>query len=305
MTRYIMTVAMTEPGLTLVHQAQARLGLSRSALACAMLRRYGDQVQPSTVPANRPASMGLGLEIQDRPYLAARAQRLGVTRSKFLFFLFNQFLARASEEIPPSKSLRGSAYPVKFVLPPEIIRRIHAMASEAKLDPPVLVDRLIRGAEHIEAARTNKIRAQFALRESARLSGLTRAGGWSCRSALLAHLVEQAAPSSSPVDSHKNSTSLPPLRSTKQLAPAELVADFVREVYEPVWDEPRKTVLVRGEPAAGVMNRPNTNIQEAIRSVWQAWLKQQKLPPQPLSHAMWQRAMKSYAYAHPTARSLV
>ena len=299
MTRYIVTVAMTEPGLALVHQVQARLGLSRSALASAMLRRYGDQVQPSTVPANRPASMGLGLEIQDRPYLAARAQRLGVTRSKFLFFVFSQFLARASEEIPPSKSLRGSAYPVKFSLPPEIIRRIHAMASAAKLDPPVLLDRLIRGAERIEAARTNKIRVQFALRESARLSGLARAGGWSCRSALLAHLVEQAAPRPS------TSTSLPPLRSSTQLAPAELVADFVREVYEPTWDEPRKTVLVRGEPAAGVMNRPNTNIQEAIRSVWQVWLKQQKLPPQPLSHAMWQRAMKSHAYSHPTARSLV
>ena len=85
----------------------------------------------------------------------------------------------------------------------------------------------------------------------------------------------------------------------------ELVDTFVSEVYDPTWDEPNRTVLVRAPSQAPCGFASYQIVREEVENTWHVWLTQSGLPQTQLVHAMWQRAMKSHAYAHPTARSLV
>ncbi|OOV35771.1 hypothetical protein BV53_03005 [Candidatus Synechococcus spongiarum LMB bulk15N] len=45
-------------------------------------------------------------------------------------------------------------------------------------------------------------------------------------------------------------------------------------------------------------------VKEEVQNAWHAWLQGQGLSDLRLAHSVWQVAMKTYAYQHPTAQSL-
>ena len=316
MSFFSTTASLPDAVVQRLRDARRMLRMNRSELFVTMLTRYGDRVVRGA-PKDRhhgqnKTSIGVGMDEDHARILIAQAERLRISKSYFVALLIEQFAEKAMEELTPNPVVTELPVSIGLTLPPRATKWLCETAIERGMEPSTLVDQLIRETQPGDHAWREKTRAQYVLRETRKLRELTFAGNWPSRSALVSAIIDQAMRSTQPTQptqpaqpAQPRLPNLPVVKTSKNFSPAELVDTFVSEVYDPTWDEPNRTVLVRGEPARGLTGRSNHIVREEVENTWHVWLTQSGLPQTQLVHAMWQRAMKSHAYSHPTARSLV